>query len=71
MQEIARSVWLLAASYDITLKFVHIAGQSNHNADLLSRIFESVENFKHAKDQFINFKWWQVNGTMFYPNMMI
>ena len=69
MQAIARSVWLLAASYDI--KFVHIAGQSNHNADLLSRIFESVENFKQAKDKFSNFKWWQVNGTMFYPNMMI
>ena len=33
----ARNIWLLAATFNIELIFVHISGQSNKVADLLSR----------------------------------
>ena len=35
MQAVGRSVWLIAAIFDITLKFVHIAGSINQKADFL------------------------------------
>ena len=46
MQAVARTVWLMAASYDITHNFVHISGVNNKRADILSRVFQSAENLK-------------------------
>ena len=71
MQAVSRSVWLTAAIYDITVKFVHIAGQENQKADLLSRVFQSVANVKELEKQFPNFNWWHVSAAMFYPNTLI
>ena len=64
MQAIARSVWLVAASYDITLTFEHIPGSNNNKADMLSRLFQSVNSFKKVKE-FENCVWWSVDGHMF------
>jgi hypothetical protein len=37
LQAIARNIWLLAATFDMRLRFEHIPGQYNCVADLLSR----------------------------------
>ena len=34
-----RNIWLLSATYDITVTIKHIRGKANHIADLLSRIY--------------------------------
>ena len=68
MQEVARSVWLLAASKGISLVYEHISGTDNCIADALSRAFDSngssLEKFKH-------FTWWPVDGIVFYPNTFV
>ena len=67
MQAVARSVWLIAASYDITL----IAGINNKKADMLSRVFQSAVDLNCVHKQFENCVWWKVDGHMFYPNTLI
>ena len=64
MQAISRSVWLLAASYDVTLTFKHVPCSSNNKADMLSRLFQSVDSFNKVKE-FDNCVWWPVDGHMF------
>ena len=38
----ARNVWLIAATYNIDFRFVHIAGQVNSIADLLHHVGPSL-----------------------------
>ena len=50
----ARNVWLIAATYNIDFRFVHIAGQVNSIADLLSRwaiTSNAIEKIKHLLPQ--------------------
>ena len=61
MQSIARSVWLVAASYDISLSFEHVPGSSNNKADMLSRLFQSVNSFKNVQ-QFKDCVCWTIDG---------
>ena len=70
MQSVARSIWLVAAVKDIKMDFVHIAGNDNTNADILSRVFESEWNQKRM-NLFSNYVWWPVNGVSFYPNVFV
>jgi hypothetical protein len=44
LQAIARNIWLLAATPDMTLHFEHIPGDQNCIADLLSR-WHKVYNY--------------------------
>ena len=68
MQQVARSIWLLLATYDIKLECTHIPGKDNVKADILSRVFESGL----INDQlFDHCTWWPVNGRHFYPNVFI
>ena len=57
MQAIARTVWLIADSYDINLMFEHISGSINNKADMLSRLFQSADSFKMVQE-FKNCVWW-------------
>ena len=64
IQAIARSVWLIAAG-----TFEHVP-VSNNKADMLSRLFQSVDSFKNVKE-FENCVWWRVGGHKFYPNVLV
>ena len=68
MQQVARSIWLLLATYDIKVECTHIPGKDNVKADILSRVFErgviNDQLFHHCT-------WWPVNGCHFYPNVFI
>ena len=65
MQSISRSIWLVAASKDIQMDFVHIVGSNNTKADIMSRVFEN--NWNHeGMNLFVDYVWWQVNGAWFY-----
>ena len=70
MQSISRSIWLVAASKDISLHFVHIAGKENMKADILSRVFESGLN-QDQMNLFEQHVWWPVHGSSFYPNIFV
>ena len=70
MQSISRSIWLVAASKDINLDFVHIAGKDNTKADILSRVFENGLN-EEQMNQFEKYVWWPVHGSRFYPNVFV
>ena len=43
---IARNIFMLAASLDIFMKFTHVPGNDNQVADLLSRWEDSVKDRK-------------------------
>ena len=66
MQSVARSVWFLTASNDITLEYTHISGVLNVKADILSRVFEkySTKNLLHT---FNDVNWWFVKDSACYP----
>ena len=68
MQQVARSIWLLLATYDIKLECSHIPGKDNVKANILSRVFErgliNGQLFDHCT-------WWPINGQHFYPNVFI
>ena len=70
MQAIARTVSLIAASYDINLTFEHVPGAINNKADMLSRLFQSVDSFKKVQE-FKDCVWWPVDGHMVYPNVLV
>ena len=66
MPTIVRSVWLIVASRDIYLEYVHILGAKNTLADTLSRIFECNCNECQLKLTH-NHIWWPVHSEYFYP----
>ena len=55
LQNVARSIWLLAVIYDITLEYTHIPGTLNVKANILSRVFSC--------GQFKDCWWWSVHGS--------
>ena len=64
LQSVARSIWLIAASKDIVIEYVHIAGTANVKADVLSRMFQNVSNAQKLQ-LFENCVWWPVGGKFF------
>ena len=70
MQAIARTVWLIAASYDINLTFVHVPGENNNKADMLARLLQTLDSLKKAQE-FKECVWWPVDGHIFYPNFLV
>ena len=70
MQSVARSVWLVAAAYDIELKYQHVPGILNTEADALSRAFDPSCDLAKLHE-LINYNWWPVNGFWCYPNALL
>ena len=68
MQQVARSIWLLLATYDIKLECTHIPGKDNVKADILSRVFERGLLKGWLFNECV---WWPVKGQYFYPNLFI
>ena len=68
MQQVARSVWLFLATYDIKLECTHIPGKNNVKADILSRVYERGLANYHLFD---HCTWWPIKGQHFYPNVFI
>ena len=68
MQSVVRSVWLMAASKDISLVYEHVPGTDNCIADVVSSVFEGNLN---NLDRFQQVTCWPVHGLVFYPNMVV
>ena len=70
MQSIARSVWLVATANNINLKYNHVPGIINIEADALSHAFDpscdldKLQPLSHCR-------WWPVNGLWCYPNVLL
>ena len=56
----ARNVWLLAASYDLEISYVHIKGKNNAIADLLSRWVPTADNILKLQSHIPDPLWLQV-----------
>ena len=70
MQAVSRTIWLLAATKDVLLHYIHVPVLSNRKADLLSRLFiTSLSNVDMVALK--ECKWWPVCGQWFYPNVLI
>ena len=68
----ARNIWLLTSIYDIELRFTHIPGHKNQQADLLSRWDnESGANLDRLRQLIPNFKWQTVLDSYFEVNTEI
>ena len=70
MQSVARSVWLVAATHDIELKYQHVPGLLNTQADALSRAFDPPCDLDKLYE-LENHNWWPVNGLLCYPNALL
>ena len=46
--DIARRLWLLQARLDIKIEFIHIPGEDNVEADILSRAFNDPDHYARA-----------------------
>ena len=60
----ARNVWYLAALADVTLQYIHVLGENNTVADLLSRWQYSDQNMAELKCFIENPVWLPVNIAM-------
>ena len=70
MQSVARSVWLIAAAHYIELKYQHVPGIVNTQADALSRAFDPSCDLDKLYE-LNNHNWWPVNGLWCYPNTLL
>ena len=59
----ARNIWLIAATYDIDLSYVHIQGKLNCVADLLSRWQYTYANYAHLQRYIANPIWCDVTQS--------
>ena len=59
---VARNVWMLTAIHDIELQVVHIPGQINVKADILSSWFNNIDRYLAAK-QISSCTWCQIDKS--------
>ena len=53
----ARNIWLIAAIFNIEIIVIHVPGQNNHIADLLSRWVITVNSEDKVRQYLPNFIW--------------
>ena len=64
LQTVARSIWLIAATKDIDIEYVHILGVDNVKVDVLSRMFQDVCPVEKL-NLFNDYVWWPVDRNFF------
>ena len=66
-----RNIWLLTATFDITISFYHIPGYKNTVADLLSRWNNTPSQIDKLNALVPNASWKAVSTSWFHLNMEI
>ena len=66
MQSVPRSVCLVAAAHDIELKYQHVPGILNTQADALSHAFDPFCDLDKLHD-LENHNWWPFSWLWCYP----
>ena len=65
----ARTLWAIAAEYDIQLVYSHIYGVNNKYADCLSRWGKRTDN--GIVRELLQCRWWPIPDQHFYPDFSI
>ena len=70
LQALSRTIWLIAASYDIDMTIKHIAGSENYDADILSCVFQPGSDVS-LLSKYDNCVWWPINGNWCIANFLV